>query len=241
MKGFLVVCFMSITFFSQGWGGKHYLVKTKEKGKYAKPEAGHDYNDYENDEDVEYNDDNAVDDNVVDDVTYDDDTHDDDDTYDDENNGEEFDVESFIEDNLEEGAKNKLNELDGEKYEEALEIIKEAANNRGSGADEDYNHSLAALKLLLGGARDVLQGILMILGDVTSSTLSTYIVTDCESNCRSQCKEYSYSRSSSSKRSRKGRRGKGRKKKNKGYKKYITRTSKSCRNRCRTKCKGREW
>merc|ERR1719209_1822822 len=48
---FLVLCFLTITFFSQGWGGKHYLVKTKDKGKYEPgPEAGHDYNDYVEDE-----------------------------------------------------------------------------------------------------------------------------------------------------------------------------------------------
>merc|ERR1712002_954010 len=98
MKVFLVICFMSITFFSQGWGGggKHYLIETKEKGKQA-PEPGQDYNDYGNeDDDVNFdqNDNNAVD-AYGDDDTFWDGTHDGD-AYDEENNGEEIDVESMI-------------------------------------------------------------------------------------------------------------------------------------------------
>jgi len=243
MKVFLVIGLMSITFFSQGWAGKHYLVKTKEKGKQA-PEPGQDYTDYGNeDDDVVYNGGNAVDDNAVDDDTYHDDINDDDDTYDDdENNGEEFDAESFIEDNLDEKAKKDLDEMGDEEYEETLELIKEAAYNRGEGSSEDYNHNLKALKLMLEGAQNFLKGVLRILEKVTSETLSTYSVTDCEWDCRSQCKETSFSRSSSSSRSRigrRGRKGKGRKKKSKGH--SINRTTKSCRSRCRSKCRGREW
>merc|ERR1719430_2893991 len=199
MKGFLVVCFMSITFFSQGWGGKHYLVKTKEKGKYAKPEAGHDYNDYQNDDDdVHYNENDI---NAVDTDTYDDETNDDD-TYDDDPNEEEFDVESFIDDNLDdEAAKDKLNNMDGEQRQEIYEKIKEAASARGEGENEDYNNNLVAIRMLLRSYQMVLKIIERLLEKVDKGTLSKYRVTRCERKCRSQCTGYTYSRSSKSKKS----------------------------------------
>merc|ERR1719430_2608453 len=194
MKGFLVVCFMSITFFSQGWGGKHYLVKTNEKGKYAKPEAGHDYNDYQNDDDdVHYNENDI---NAVDTDTYDDET------YDDDPNEEEFDVESFIDDNLDdEAAKDKLNNMDGEQRQEIYEKIKEAASARGEGENEDYNNNLVAIRMLLRSYQMVLKIIERLLEKVDKGTLSKYRVTRCERKCRSQCTGYTYSRSSKSKKS----------------------------------------
>merc|ERR1719376_1077490 len=101
---FLVLCFLTITFFSQGWGGKHYLVKTKDKGKYEPgSEAGHDYNDYVEDEDVEVDDGNAIDDGYDDD-THDDDTYDDDDTHDDDTY-DDVDVTALIDDKIGEDAK----------------------------------------------------------------------------------------------------------------------------------------
>merc|ERR1712002_766237 len=108
MKVFLVACFISITFFSQGWGGKHYLVKTKDKADKYGPEAGHDYNDYGEDEDVEDHG-NAVD--TYDDDTYDDGTNDDD-TYNDEENEEVIDVEGLMYDSNETENPDFKNSLD---------------------------------------------------------------------------------------------------------------------------------
>merc|ERR1719430_199132 len=227
MKGFLVVCFMSITFFSQGWGGKHYLVKTKEKGKYAKPEAGHDYNDYQNDDDdVHYNENDI---NAVDTDTYDDET------YDDDTNEEEFDVESFIDDNLDdEAAKDKLNNMDGEQRQEIYEKIKEAASARGEGENEDYNNNLVAIRMLLRSYQMVLKIIERLLEKVDKGTLSKYRVTRCERKCRSQCTGYTYSRSSRSSRSRKSRRGRrGRTSKSKeSFKK--SKSFRECKGICRS-------
>merc|ERR1719430_461027 len=238
MKVFLVVCLMSITFLSQGWGGKHYLVKTKEKGKYAKPEAGHDYNDYQNDDDdVHYNENdiNAVDTDTYDDETYDDDTNDDD-TYDDDPNEEEFDVESFIDDNLDdEAAKDKLNNMDGEQRQEIYEKIKEAASARGEGENEDYNNNLVAIRMLLRSYQMVLKIIERLLEKVDKGTLSKYRVTRCERKCRSQCTGYTYSRSSKSRKSRRGRRGKSRQRRSSSRK---TKSFRECKESCRSECRG---
>merc|ERR1712002_1276170 len=113
MKVFLVACFISITFFSQGWGGKHYLIKTKDKANKYGPEAGDDYNNYAEDEDVEDHGD-AVD--AYDDDTYDDGTNDDD-TYNDEENEE-------VIDELQEAAMEKEKNNESVDYNNRLATIK---------------------------------------------------------------------------------------------------------------------
>jgi len=219
---------MSITFFSQGWGGKHYLLKTKEKGKQA-PEAGGDYNDYGNEDgDVGFdqNDNNAVD--TYDDETYDDDTNDDD-TYDDAND-EELDVESMIEDNIKESALEEyLNQLSDEDKEEALETIKEAAINKKEGKDEDFSNNLMGLRKTLEGAHLFLEGILEFLKMIDITTIRKYTRCSgkvrCQSNCRSSCgRKYSRSRKSS-------KRGRSKKRSRRSYVYH------DCKSDCFSKCK----
>merc|ERR1719184_132555 len=182
MKVFLVLCFMTITFFSQGWGEKHYLVKTKDEGKHGpRPEAGGDYNDYGNeDEDA-----------------YDDDTNDDD-TYNDANE-EELDVESMIEDNLGEDAVKEYEGLGEEGQDEAIEKIKDAAESRKAGKNEDFSMKLGILKQFLESTHGFLGAIIAYLRSVDIPTLRRYTTCssqiNCKRRCRKKCKER-YSRSS---------------------------------------------
>merc|ERR1719376_962889 len=233
---FLVLCFLTITFFSQGWGGKHYLVKTKDKGKYEPgPEAGHDYNDYVEDEDVEVDDGNAIDDG------YDDDTHDDD-TYDDDDN-EEVDVTALIDDKIGEDAKEELANMSAEEQDEALEMIKEAASNKGDEMHEDYSANLRALRGILRHAQGFLKAVLMMLQNITKESLNGYRLTSCESKCINQCTGYSSHRTFRSRRSsrrRKGSKGKKHQRKKGNY--YWAKKTKHrrCQSKCENQCYS-EW
>jgi len=228
MKVFLVLCFLTITFFSQGWGGKHYLVKTKDKGKYEPgPEAGHDYNDYENEDEDVYNDPlNAVD-TYDDDDAYDDDTNDDD-TYHDANE-EELDVESMIEDNLGEDAVKEYEGLGEEDQDEAIRIIKDAAENRKNNNNEDFDNKLGILEKILKSAHGFLEAILAYLKSLDISTIRRYTTCssriNCKRRCRKNCKER-YSRSSE--RSQR----KGSNKQSSKYRKIRT-----CKSNCYSNCK----
>jgi len=228
MKVFLVLCFLTITFFSQGWGGKHYLVKTKDKGKYEPgPEAGHDYNDYVEDEDAYDDPLNAVDTYDDDDDVYDDDTNDDD-TYNDANE-EELDVESMIEDNLGEDAVKEYEGLGEEDQDEAIRIIKDAAENRKNNNNEDFDNKLGILEKILKSAHGFLEAILAYLKSLDIPTIRRYTTCssriNCKRRCRKNCKER-YSRSSE--RSQR----KGSNKQSSKYRKIRT-----CKSNCYSNCK----
>jgi len=182
MKVFLVVCLMSITFFSQGWGGKHYLVKTKEKEKYAAPEAGDDYNE-------EYGDDGdgTTDDAYVDDDTYGDGTHDDD-TYDEENNGEEIDVESMIIESGNSKLVEAFEDLPEGTKDETIEKVSEAANNLQEGKSEDYNYNLQAIRHILRSFKFIIDAILGLLKKKTYKRHKVKkSILQCRKSCRRKC------------------------------------------------------
>merc|ERR1739844_543641 len=154
MKVLLVVCFMIITFFSQGWGGKHYLVKTKDEVKHGH-EAGYDYNE-------EYGDYGDGLEAYGDDDTVGDDTYDGD-TYDEENNGEEIDVESMIIDEGSSALVEDFEKMPKKLKDDTIEKVNEAAHNvRNS---QDYNHNLKALTSLLSTFKFVLEAILELMSN----------------------------------------------------------------------------
>merc|ERR1719184_362121 len=229
MKVFLVLCFMTITFFSQGWGEKHYLVKTKDEGKHGpRPEAGGDYNDYGNEDEDVYDDPlNAVDTYDDGDDAYDDDTNDDD-------NEEELDVESMIEDNLGEDAVKEYEGLGEEGQDEAIEKIKDAAESRKAGKNEDFSMKLGILKQFLESTHGFLGAIIAYLRSVDIPTLRRYTTCssqiNCKRRCRKKCKER-YSRSSQ--RSQKKNRSK---KLSIKYRKIRT-----CKSDCYSNCKGKNY
>merc|ERR1711942_197387 len=169
MKVFLVACFISITFFSQGWGGKHYLVETKDKADKYGPEAGHDYNDYGEDEGVE-NHDNADD-------TYDDGTNDDD-TYNDEENEEVIDVEGLMYDSAEtekpefQNSLDEVEDLDLDIQDDVLDNLQEAAMAKSK--SEDYSNKLATIRDLLRLAKTFLRLLERIMQMADKPTLRRY-------------------------------------------------------------------
>ena len=183
MKVFLVACFISITFFSQGWGGKHYLVETKDKADKYGPEAGHDYNDYGEDEDG-----NAVD--TYEDDTYDDGTNDDD-TYNDEENEEVIDVEGLMYDSAEAeaGGLKEFEDMDLGKQNDLIDELQEAAmakEESGSGS-ADYSNKLASIKYMLRLAKKFLDVLLDIMRMADSQTLRKYKVKSSTYELRKDC------------------------------------------------------
>jgi len=192
MKVFLVACFISITFFSQGWGGQHYLVETKDKVDKYGPEAGHDYNDYGEDEDG-----NAVD--TYDDDTYDDGTNDDD-TYNDEENEEVIDVEGLMYDSAEtekpefQNSLDEFEDLDLDIQDDVLDNLQEAAMAKSK--SEDYSNKLATIRDLLRLAKTFLRLLERIMQMADKPTLRRYKVTrstyDCRQDCYRKCREKQY-------------------------------------------------
>jgi len=228
MKVFLVLCFLTITFFSQGWGGKHYLVKTKDKGKYEPgPEAGHDYNDYVEDEDAYDDPLNAVDTYDDDDDVYDDDTNDDD-TYNDANE-EELDVESMIEDNLGEDAVKEYEGLGEEDQDEAIGIIKDAAESRKAGKNEDFDNKLGFLEQIIKSAHGFLEAILVYLRSLDISTIRRYTTCKSQIKCKKRCRRKCIERY-----------GRSRRRSKKGGSKKQSRKSwkiRTCKSDCYSNCK----
>merc|ERR1711862_327746 len=179
MKAFLVACFISITFFSQGWGGQHYLVETKDMADKYGPEAGHDYNDYGEEEDDTYDDD-----------TYDDGTNDDD-TYNDEENEEVIDVEGLMYDSAEtekpefQNSLDEFEDLDLGIQDDVLDNLQEAAMAKSK--SEDYSNKLATIRDLLSLAKTFLRLLERIMQMADKPTLRRYKVTRSTYNSRNDC------------------------------------------------------
>merc|ERR1711942_443994 len=196
MKVFLVACFISITFFSQGWGGKHYLVETKDKADKYGPEAGHDYNDYGEEEDVE---DHGNADDTYDDDTYDDGTNDDD-TYNDEENEEVIDVEGLMYDSAEtekpefQNSLDEFEDLDLGIQDDVLDNLQEAAMAKSK--SEDYSNKLATIRDLLRLAKTFLRLLERIMQMADNQKLRRYKVTRSTYNSRldgyRKCRERKY-------------------------------------------------
>merc|ERR1711942_95384 len=209
MKVFLVACFISITFFSQGWGGKHYLVETKDKADKYGPEAGHDYNDYGEDEGVEEHD-NADD-------TYDDDTYDD--GTNDEENEEVIDVEGLMYDSAEtekpefQNSLDEFEDLDLDIQEDVLDNLQEDAMAKSK--SEDYSNKLATIRDLLRLAKTFLRLLERIMQMADNQKLRRYKVTRSTYNSRLDCYR------------------KCREKQYKGLKK------RTCHKKCQKKCTGK--
>ena len=191
MKVLLVVCFVGITLLSQGWGEKHYLVKTKdgEGGKYD-AEAG---DDYAEDEDINdhHNELYSYDQGDEED-NYDQDN--DDDTYDE--HVDEDDVESLMRKEMKE---NELQVFEGMKNEtkgEVLEIMKEAINTIKEGnAGEDYSARIMQnLKLVLHGVQDFMEVISRLLNKISAKPKSKYNCKRCRRMCRKRSKKRKRSR-----------------------------------------------
>merc|ERR1712002_127811 len=193
MKVFLVACFISITFFSQGWGGKHYLIKTKDKANKYGPEAGDDYNNYAEDEDVEDHGD-AVD-------AYDDDTNDDD-TYNDEENEEVIDVEAMLydSDKTDEEAIKSFESLPLPEQNDVIDELQEAAMEKEKNNESaDYSNKLAMIKNMLRVAKAFLRVLLRIIGMSDRSTLRRYKIErstyELRKDCYRKCRESGYKKS----------------------------------------------
>merc|ERR1712002_141760 len=214
MKVFLVACFISITFFSQGWGGKHYLIKTKDKANKYGPEAGDDYNNYAEDEDVEDHGD-AVD--AYDDDTYDDGTNDDD-TYNDEENEEVIDVEAMLYDSnkTDEEAIKSFESLPFPEQNDVIDALQEAAMEKEKNNESaDYSNKLATIRHMLKVAQAFLDVLLSIMGKSNRSTLRSYKIErstyELREDCYRKCRE-------------------------RGYKKYK---SKTCHKKCKRRFRGK--